>query len=87
MQRRRRIDAVYEEVRSLDSFQPWLDMIQNFPVELIHSACKEIPRCWFNQDEGALVQMIDLLLQRRSRLIDTINDVRRNRPAIFPNWK
>src|ERR1035438_9348653 len=78
--------SVYEEVTSLDSFQPWLDMVCNFPVEVIDSAWKEIPRAWMSEDEEMLENLLELLVKRRSRVPDLIADVRRERAVAFPNW-
>lgn len=79
--------SVYDEVRSLDSFQPWLDMVTNFPIEVIDSAWKEIPRAWLDGDEQALEQMFELLLKRRSQIVILIDDMHRQRSGAFPNWR
>jgi hypothetical protein len=79
--------AVYNEVRSLDSFQPWLEMVENFPVEVIDSAWKEIPRDWLDGDEQALEAMLEGLLKRRSQVARLIGEVRQQRSGAFPNWR
>lgn len=79
--------AVYDEVRSLDSFQPWLSMIENFPAEVIDSAWKEIPRDWLNGDESLLNQLLEDLLRRRLRVAALIEEMQRKRLAAFPNWR
>ncbi len=78
--------AVYADVRSLDSFQPWLDMVENFPVQVIDSAWKEIPRDWLEDDETPLEMLLETLLKRRGRVSTLIQEVRRKRPGAFPNW-
>ena len=42
---------VYEGVRSLDDFQPWLDRIAHFPEEVVDDAWKQIPPEWVEGDE------------------------------------
>jgi hypothetical protein len=79
--------SVYDEVRSLDSFQPWLDMVEHFPVEVIDSAWKEIPRDWMDQDEEALEQLLEALLRRRARVAQLIQDVQMKRSSAFANWR
>jgi hypothetical protein len=79
--------SVYDEVRSLDSFQPWLSMIENFPAEIIDSAWKEIPRNWLDGDEDALEHLLETLMKRRSRVADLIQDVQRKRTTAFANWR
>lgn len=79
--------SVYEEVRSLYSFQPWLDLVCNFPVEVVDRAWKEIPPAWVAGDADALEGMLTRLLKRRSRVPELLQQVRRERPTAFPNWK
>ncbi|HEX4810263.1 MAG TPA: HipA family kinase [Bryobacteraceae bacterium] len=79
--------TVYDEVNSLDSFQPWLDLIRHFPVEVVDAAWKEIPRDWIREDEDALEAMLEKLLKRRTRVPDLIRDLRAKRPTGFGNWK
>lgn len=78
--------AVYDEVRSLDSFQPWLSVVENFPIEVIDSAWKEIPREWLQEDESALEALLETLLKRRTRVATLIEELRRKRTTAFANW-
>ncbi len=77
---------VYEPVTSLDDFQPWLDLVVNFPVEVIDEAYRKIPLEWMEGEENALEELLERLLRRRSRVPDLLEDCRRARPALFPNW-
>jgi hypothetical protein len=79
--------SVYEEVTSLDSFQPWLDMVTNFPIEVIDAAWKEIPREWLAEDEDELERLLEGLLKRRPKVGQLIEDVRRKRASAFPKWR
>lgn len=79
--------AVYDQVRSLDSFQPWLDMVEGFPPEVIDLAWKQIPHEWVQEDEDALEEMLESLLKRRRKARDLLEDSKRQRAAAFPNWK
>jgi hypothetical protein len=79
--------AVYDEVRSLDSFQPWIAMVENFPIEVVDSAWKEIPRDWLQDDEAALENLLEGLLKRRTRIGTLIHEIRRNRATAFANWR
>ena len=67
--------AVYDEVRSLDSFQPWIAMVENFPLEVVDSAWKEIPRDWLQDDEAPLEDLLEKLLKRRSRIAALIHEI------------
>src|SRR5579884_156362 len=79
--------SVYEEVQSLDSFQPWLEMVENFPVEVVDAAWKEIPRNWLDRDESELEAVLETLLKRRRRVAPLIEALRRERSNAFPNWR
>lgn len=79
--------TVYEEVKSLDSFQPWLEMVENFPEEVVDSAWKEIPRTWVEGDGDELEAMLERLLKRRSQVPMLVNEMRQKRTSAFPNWR
>ena len=78
--------SMYDDVRSIDSFQPWLSMVENFPLEVIDSAWKEIPRSWLDSDEDMLLDLLENLVKRRKRVPELIQEVRRKRTKAFANW-
>jgi hypothetical protein len=78
--------TVYESVRSLDDFRPWLDQIVHFPEEVIDQAWKRIPPDWIDGEEDQLAQLLDRLHARRSRLPELISACREARTNPFPNW-
>ncbi len=77
---------VYESVRSLDDFQPWLDRVIYCPAEELDRALRRVPRQWKNGDAEPLEQMLEQLYRRRARVADLLTAVRSARPAMFPNW-
>lgn len=79
--------AVYEAVRGLDDFQPWLDRITHFPEALVDQAVKQIPPAWIEGQEKDLEIMLDRLLGRRRRVAHLLEDCRRARGNVFPNWR
>ncbi len=79
--------AVYQAARSLDDFQPWLDQVSYFPEEVLDQARRQVPPQWLDGDDTALDDLLEKLLARRRRVPDFIEDCRRARPALFPNWK
>lgn len=79
--------TVYDEVKSIDTFQPWLEMVENFPTEVVDAAWKEIPRGWFDGDEDALEAMLERLLKRRSQTLALVHEMRQTRASTFPNWR
>jgi hypothetical protein len=78
---------VYQDVRSLDDFQPWLDQTIHFPEQVIDRAWKRIPADWIAGEEDDLERMLEQLLVRRARLPELITACRSARTNPFPNWR
>jgi hypothetical protein len=78
---------VYEGVRSLDDFQPWLDHVVHFPEEVIDRAWKSIPPDWVAGEEDALEQLLMQFFERRKRVPELIESCRETRANPFPNWR
>jgi hypothetical protein len=78
--------AVYQGVRGLDDFQPWLDRIVHFPEAIVDQALKQIPPAWVAGDEDSLSQLCENLLRRRKRVVDLIQACRHGRAGLFPGW-
>jgi HipA-like protein len=79
--------SVYEGVQSLDSFEPWLSMIQNFPAETIDAAWRGIPSSWYLGEEDELERLLETLMKRRSLVPQLIHSVREKRTNAFPAWR
>ena len=63
---------VYEDVRSLDDFQPWLNLVVHFPEAVIDRALKRVPPEWLEGEEERLENLLEELLRRRSRVPELI---------------
>jgi HipA-like protein len=79
--------AVYESVRSLDDFRPWLDLVTHFPEEVFDRAWKGVPPDWLEGEEDALDQLLEQLYGRLQRVPQLIESCREGRTNPFPNWK
>lgn len=79
--------VVYQNVRSWDDFQPWLDRVVHFPEEVIDEALRSIPPEWLEGSEDACQALLDRLLRRRRRVPDLIGDIRRSSGNPFLNWR
>jgi hypothetical protein len=77
---------VYQSVRSLDDFQPWLQQVISFPEEVVDQAWKRTPAAWIDGEEDELERMLNQLLERRKRLPELISACREARTNPFPNW-
>jgi hypothetical protein len=78
---------VYQSVRSLDDFQPWLDQLRHFPEEVVDRAWKRVPPEWVLGEEEALERLLEQLYERRKRIPELIEACRATRLDPFPNWK
>lgn len=78
---------VYDSVRGLDDFQPWLDRIVHFPEEVVDAAIKQIPPAWLEGEEEALETLLDRLMARCKRVPDLIEACRAGHVNPFPNWR
>jgi hypothetical protein len=77
---------VYECVKSIDDFEPWLTRVVEFPQEVMDEAWRTLPPSWLEDDEPGLLRIFETLLRRRSRVRDLLHSARAARGAIFPNW-
>lgn len=78
---------VYQNVRSWDDFQPWLDRVVHFPDEVVDEALRSIPPEWLEGSEDACQALLERLLRRRQRVPDLIADIRRSSGNPFLNWR
>jgi hypothetical protein len=78
--------SVYDSVRSLEDFQPWLGQVMHFPEEVIDQAWKRVPSDWIAGDEDALERLLERLYERRARMPELIGACRANRVNPFRNW-
>jgi hypothetical protein len=79
--------SVYQNVRSWDDFEPWLDRVVHFPEEVVDEAQKQIPPQWLAEDAVELDAMLTKLMSRRKRVPDLIRESRHGRVNPFPDWK
>jgi hypothetical protein len=78
---------VYQNVRGLEDFEPWLGRILNFPEEVIDQAVKQIPPAWLEGDEEELEKLLVQLLSRRRHVPGFLEASRGGRVNPFPNWR
>ncbi|MCU1259857.1 MAG: hypothetical protein JWO80_2742, partial [Bryobacterales bacterium] len=79
--------SVYEGVRSLESFQPWLDRVMHFPENVIDQALRQIPPQWIAGEEDQLEKLLERLMRRCRRVPDLISDMRLAKSNPFANWR
>ena len=79
--------AVYDQVTSLQSFQPWLDRVTYFPEQIIDEAFRQIPSQWTEGEEDQLERLLEKLLRRCRRVPDLIKDAQVAKTNPFANWR
>lgn len=77
---------VYNSVRSLDDFEPWLEELSNVTEDLIARATTRMPAEWVENDGDGLKRLLDHLFQRRTRVPELLKACCQNAPNSFPRW-
>lgn len=78
----------YQQVRSIDSFEPWLTRIESLTnIPSPESILDEVPSEWCDRDRHLVARMLERLFCRRTRVRDLIEQTRKAAEDVFPNWK
>jgi hypothetical protein len=78
---------VYQGVRGLEDFQPWLDRVAHFPEAVVDQAIRQLPPAWMDGEEDAMEKLLERLLRRGKRVPDLIEACRHSRVNLFPHWR
>jgi len=78
---------VYEPVRGLDSFEPWLARVEKFDEAALEEAGSAIPPEWYNFEPEALERLLAQLLRRRKIVRELVIAAWKSSAQPFPNWK
>jgi hypothetical protein len=79
---------VYESVRGIDSFEPWLSRVETRMDEsVVGEIAGDIPPQWYGFDSDALERMLGQLRRRRRLVRDLIVQAWKSSAQPFPNWK
>jgi hypothetical protein len=71
---------VYESVRGIESFDPWLERVES-------KFSEEIPPEWCGSNRDALEGMAEQLLRRRKLVRELIVSAWKSSAQPFPNWR
>jgi hypothetical protein len=77
---------VYENVRGMESFEPFLSRIENLTSGELEECTGGIPMNWCEPDPGQLARLAEALYVRRRTLRQAIIDTRNSSLDPFPNW-
>jgi hypothetical protein len=78
--------TVYQTVKSLDDFEPWLSRVAGFPEEVLDKALRQLPPEWIGGDQHELEKILESLQRRRKRIADLVRDCREAPGTPFPRW-
>jgi hypothetical protein len=78
---------VYDGVRGLESFEPWISRIEKLEAPELEEAASAIPPDWYGGDQDALERLLEQLLRRRTMVRDLIVSAWKSSAQPFPNWK
>ena len=80
-------NRVYEGVIGMESFEPWLERLENRITErVLDEEAKEIPSEWYEDDHDAMMKLLETLHARKRRVADLILEAKRSNRHPFPNW-
>lgn len=77
---------VYEGVRGLRSFEPFLSKIENLEAWQLEACVQEIPVEWCGEEPEQLLRLAERLYERRRRLRQALVDAKNSSLQPFPNW-
>lgn len=78
--------SVYGGVKSMESFEPWIERVLHFPEHVLDKAMRQTPAEWVAGEESQLTRVLERLLDRRRRVRDLIEDTRKSDAGPFVNW-
>jgi hypothetical protein len=79
--------CVYESVRGMESFEPWLARIETRVDERALEEAASMPPEWYNFEQDALEKMLEQLLRRKKIVRELILSAWKSSAQPFPNWK
>ena len=78
---------VYQSVFGMETFDPWLDCIENkLTIAELYDEAKRIPPEWYEDDVDAINRLIERLYARRKIVRELIWSARNAVRDAFPNW-
>lgn len=80
------LPEVYDSVRGIDSFEPWLTRLESeIDEDSLAAAAEGIPQAWHEADGCAVAELLDRLNRRRSRVRELLWSLWKS-SQMFPRW-
>jgi len=81
------VGGVYQHVRGIGDFEPWLTIVNTFPMAILGEAFKQMPASWRHGDtQAAFEVLLDQLMRRRQGVSNLICACRDHPANPFPKW-
>jgi len=78
---------VYEKVRGLRSFEPYLSRVENLEPTELERCLQGIPAAWCGAEAAQIERLAEKLYERRRKLRQAIVDAKNCALRPFPNWR
>jgi hypothetical protein len=79
--------GVYDGVLGMESFEPWLDWLENhLSLDILYEEAERVPAEWYAQDHDSMLRLVERLYSRRTRVRELIWSASQNAPNPFANW-
>ncbi len=78
--------TVYQDVRSIDNFEPWLTRAMTCPGTVFDRALRQLPPEWLENDDEAVERLVEKLCRRQKRLPEILMACRDAPGSPFPKW-
>ncbi len=78
---------VYEGVRGLQSFEPFLARVENLQASQLEECLRYIPEEWCGEQPNQLCRLVERLYERRRRVRQALIDAKNSSLRPFPNWQ
>jgi len=77
---------VYQDVHGWESFEPWLNRVENLDPAAIHEIAGTVPPAWTSNDWGEMETLVATIVERRSKVRELITAFRNSTRQPFPLW-
>ena len=79
-------NSVYAGVTGWKSFEPWLSQVEEMDPGKLWQVAEAVPPEWYGGNLADLERLMEILLQRRGRVRELIDEFRNSNREPFPNW-
>jgi hypothetical protein len=81
-------NRVYEGVTGMESFAPWINLVQNrIDERALADITKGIPPQWYEDDYDALMRLLEQLFRRKALVPELLLAAKNTTRQPFPNWR